>query len=42
MTGIILDHVSSLLLYYLGKTQNKSFFPDKRPVDVWGGERFVL
>ena len=36
MTGVVLDHVSSLLQYYLGKTPDKSIFSEKRPFDVWG------
>ena len=37
MTGVALDHVSSLLKYYLGKTRDKSTFSEieKRPIDVW-------
>ena len=35
MTGVVLDHVSSLL--YSGKTRDKSIFPKKHPLDVWGG-----
>ena len=38
MTGVVLDHVSGLLQYYLGKTRDKSiFFSEKRPIDAWGG-----
>ena len=37
MTGVVLDHVSDLLKYYLGQTPDKSIFSEKRPIDVWGG-----
>ena len=37
MTGVVLDHVSGLLCYYLAKTREKSIFPEKRPIDVWVG-----